>query len=78
LAQEREYAARALGPSPLAAASSRHVVIRSPKEGCGAGSGGLNSDPPGGITCANAAFAATSAAIIVQIKIDDRFIEDMS
>jgi hypothetical protein len=37
LAQEREYASRSLGPSPAAAASSRHLVIRSLKEGRGAG-----------------------------------------
>jgi hypothetical protein len=32
LAQLREYAARSPGPSPAAAASSRQLLIRSPKE----------------------------------------------
>jgi hypothetical protein len=32
LAQEREYAARAFGPSPAAAPSSRHLLIRSLNE----------------------------------------------
>jgi hypothetical protein len=36
LAQDREYAERALGPSPAAAPSSRHLLIRSLKEARGA------------------------------------------
>ena len=104
LAQEREYAARSFGPRPAAAPSSRQVLIRSLKEGRGAGAkvwrsgasicgttggsilgggsggggGGLNWDAPGGSICAEAASPKASAATTAQIRIDNRFMEDIS
>ena len=46
--------------------------------GGGAGGGGLNGEPPGGIVCANAAFAAISAATITPNRIENRLIANMS
>src|SRR5216684_3447041 len=46
--------------------------------GGGAGGGGLNCEAPGSNVCAGAAFAATSASVNAQIKIDRRFMRGMS
>ena len=43
------------------------------------GGGGLNRDPPGGmISCAEAALAATSTHITTPVRMDNRFMEEMS
>jgi hypothetical protein len=47
-------------------------------DGGGGGIGGLNSDPPGGMSCADAAFPTASAAMIAQAKIDICFMKGMS
>jgi len=44
--------------------------------GGGGGIGGLNCEPPGGMTCATAP-PATSVHITAQLRIDNRFISDM-
>jgi hypothetical protein len=47
--------------------------------GGGAGGGGLKIDPPGGMICwAELAPAVTSTHIAAPIRIDNRFIEEMS
>ena len=46
--------------------------------GGGGGNGGLNCDPPGGMNCAEAAFANTSAAKTAEMMTDPGFMADMS
>ncbi len=45
--------------------------------GGGSGSGGFSAEPPGGMNCA-LALPAASAEITVQVRIDNRFIGEMS
>jgi hypothetical protein len=74
--KEGRGADRALGrdATPICGIAGTSIL----GDGGGGGGGGLNCDPPGGMSCADATFAAANAAATTQTKSDIRFMEEMS